>query len=123
MIDIDIVDSVVQKVSDGFPIIITTSNGWIITSESDFRASGSLPEAGTLSSEDPKTVDILKHALTGERIAAVEITGGRLYLEFGGSIELMVEPDPDFESWNIVGPRKERIVCMAGGELAFWSAD
>jgi hypothetical protein len=47
---------------------------------------------------------------------------GALHLMFASGATITVPPDPDFESWEIVGPGSALIVCMPGtdGPLAFW---
>ncbi|GAA0583834.1 hypothetical protein GCM10010172_80980 [Paractinoplanes ferrugineus] len=45
---------------------------------------------------------------------------GELEVTFGSGSQLLVAPDPDFESWALVGPAGLLLVCLAGGELAVW---
>jgi hypothetical protein len=45
---------------------------------------------------------------------------GELKLTFRSGSELLVDVDPDFESWAVTGPDGFLIVCLAAGELAVW---
>ncbi|MFI7547483.1 DUF6188 family protein [Actinoplanes sp. NPDC049599] len=45
---------------------------------------------------------------------------GELEITFGSGSTLLVDVDPDVESWAVAGPGGFLIVCLAGGELAFW---
>lgn len=123
MINIEVAGSKVSGVSDSLPLAITTENGWTITFESDINVSRSVDDSGPLSGEDPETASTLAESLIGLTIRSVDTNGGTLHLEFDGPLEISAAPDPDFESWNVVGPGKERVVCLAGGEMAYWSAN
>lgn len=64
------------------------------------------------------------HRLVGRSVtAATYAETGSLRVEFTDSATLTVEPDPDYEAWNVLGPNGLLVVCMPGGELAFWSSD
>ena len=62
-------------------------------------------------------------ALAGRRVrTAGTLESGALHIAFEGDAELLVEPSTDYESWTVTGPGGMRVVCLAGGELAVWSA-
>ena len=100
---------------------LTTDGGWSITVENDYEflaADG--VRLTTLGGEEEKIVAIL-HAAIGEPLTSFTYTeDGHLSFAVGAG-EIRVAPMEKFESWNIVGPEKERVVAMGGGELAIWS--
>jgi hypothetical protein len=52
---------------------------------------------------------------------------GELCLTFADGSTLLAESEPDFEAWDLQGVNGElrglRLVCMPGGDVAFWSPD
>jgi hypothetical protein len=64
--------------------------------------------------------DVLATLLGDTVRAARARETGELEITFGDGTRLLVDPDPDFESWAVVGPAGLLIVCLAGGELAVW---
>ncbi len=59
--------------------------------------------------------------LLGDVVRAARMRDtGELEISFGGGSELLVGVDAHVESWAVAGP-DGLIVCLAGGELAFWS--
>jgi hypothetical protein len=48
---------------------------------------------------------------------------GILEITFREGGRLTVPPHPNYEAWGVTGVRWLRVVCMAGGDLAIWSAD
>lgn len=61
--------------------------------------------------------------LRGAITSAVVNSSGTLTLDLDSGSRLVVPPDDEFEAWTLVGPNGYRIVCMAHGELATWTAD
>lgn len=60
-------------------------------------------------------------ALFGATVnSGVAFKAGTLRLVLG-HFQLTVDPDPDCEAWNVVGPGDIRLVCMPGGQLAIWT--
>ena len=47
---------------------------------------------------------------------------GRLHLEFDDGREVTVEPNDDFEAWDLTGPKDAKAVCRAGGGVSTWGA-
>lgn len=66
------------------------------------------------------TSDVLATLLGDTVRAARARRDGELEITFGGGARLLVGPDPDVESWALVGPAGLLVVCLAGGELAVW---
>jgi hypothetical protein len=122
MIYIDIKDSVIQSVGKQTPVEISTDNGWIVVIESRFLVSSRSPGSQSMSGESPGDSQALGEILTGLAVHSISEADGFLTIEFTGGVVLEVQPDEQFESWNAVGPNGERIVCMPGGEMAYWSA-
>jgi Family of unknown function (DUF6188) len=60
-------------------------------------------------------LSVLGHAVIG-----FDITGGRLTIIFDGDLQVAVEPDQRYESWQISSEDGLLIVCTPGGELAVW---
>jgi hypothetical protein len=46
-----------------------------------------------------------------------------LAVAFDDGARIIVQPDPDYEAWNVTGRHGMRIVCLPGGGLATWPAD
>lgn len=53
--------------------------------------------------------------------ATVNATDG-LILTTAHGVRFTAPPDEEFEAWNIVGPRYERVISTPGGELAVGNA-
>ncbi|WP_076260432.1 DUF6188 family protein [Intrasporangium flavum] len=97
--------------------------------ESDWQVN--LEGAVTLIPDDgPATVlhdDVMAAALPddlrwlfGARITKVEVAvAGDLIVGFADR-HLKCAADPDYESWQLYGPRGEIIVCGPGGRLTEW---
>ncbi len=49
--------------------------------------------------------------------SAVAWKDGRLDVAFSGGIRLHASPDPQFEAWNLSGPRGLLMVCSPGGMI------
>lgn len=56
-------------------------------------------------------------------VDAKAFKNGRLELTFATNTVLSVEPDSQFEAWEVVSNSTDgtRVVAMPGGELAIWS--
>jgi hypothetical protein len=58
--------------------------------------------------------------LVGERISSVLVSkGGDLAINVGDT-QLSVRADPNYEAWEMGGPKGEIILCRPGGELVTW---
>jgi Family of unknown function (DUF6188) len=62
---------------------------------------------------------LAEYGLTVE--VAVAHKSGRLDLAFSDGSVLTVEVDPNFEAWDLSGPRGFLVVSIPGGDLAIWS--
>ncbi|MGI5194731.1 DUF6188 family protein [Streptomyces sp. CA-288835] len=76
---------------------------------------------------DPCTPDIVAPylvRLARDVISQAEVgNSGELGLEFESGVKLTVQPDDDYEAWGLVGPRRRRVICTPGGEIAVWSEE
>lgn len=82
-------------------------------------------EHGCISTLDPGVPTTLGPAValwngTVKRARAAE--SGRLEIEFEDGRLLVVEPNDDFEAWELSGPRNAIVLCCVGGGLAVWEA-
>jgi len=72
--------------------------------------------------EDPSEAFGPVAELVGKTIAtATADTSGTLRVAFGGGARIVVEPDAQYESWNVSRPDGSLIVSTPGGRLARWS--
>lgn len=53
------------------------------------------------------------------RRAEIDSTG-MLIIEIDGTGTFRVPPSPEYEGWEVVGPRRSRWVSIAGGEVVHW---
>lgn len=99
---------------------LTTSEGWFLTIENDYSfALPGRPALRTDSGEEDAIVSVLTSAV-GTAIESFEIgDDGSLSVGIAQGV-LSVSASEAFESWSIVGPEKERVVSIPGGELAVW---
>ena len=52
--------------------------------------------------------------------SAIAYKNGRLKIIFNNGTSLNVEPDPNYEAWEISGDDGLIIVCQPGGEITIW---
>ena len=74
---------------------------------------------------DPQNIGEVGQALIlfREKVREAEALGdGTLLLAFESGVELRVPADPDYESWEVAGPKGFLVVSKPGGGLAVWSA-
>ncbi|WP_408056209.1 DUF6188 family protein [Streptomyces ureilyticus] len=76
---------------------------------------------------DPCTPDLVAPQLVrlaSDVISQAEVgNSGELTWEFESGVKLTVRPDEDYEAWGLVGPKRRRVICTPGGEVAVWSAE
>ena len=80
------------------------------------QASGS-PE--TRESNDEVVATSLLGAV-GKALTRIDVTGGHLSMAFEHGLQVHVEPDRQYESWQINSEDHLLIVCAPGGELTMW---
>ena len=56
-------------------------------------------------------------------VSATATRKGRLEVGFTSGLTLCVEPDPQFEAWELVGSDGTRVISVPGGDLVTWRAD
>ena len=119
----DITGQTVTTVTGNGQLSIGTDAGWWISIESDIQYSQGEQELRQLSGDDSGTASILSPVLCGYIIQSVTIADNGLILHFSSNAKLVALTDDEFEAWNIVGPRGQRVVSTPGGELATWQGD
>ncbi|MFD3510309.1 DUF6188 family protein [Nocardia sp. NPDC058666] len=79
-------------------------------------------KGGEWRGDDPAAIgDVLTRLMDGRTIEnAVIGPDGSLSLDLDSEAGISFLPDPDYESWWIVGKNGFRVVCMPGGGLAEW---
>ena len=117
----DLTGQTVESVACDVSLQLRTADGWQITVENDYElASADGRVLTTVAGEEDRIVAVLTEAV-GTPLTSFSYTEeGRLTFAVAGG-EVRVAPSPDFESWGIVGPNKERVIATPGGELAIWS--
>ena len=77
----------------------------------------------TLSPEQPTALgpalSIIHKAVDSARV----YKDGCLEVNFSDGTRLSVEPDSEYEAWEIVGSGGLRVVCAAGGSLSIWQRE
>ncbi len=111
----------VTRVRTEFLLDVQIDGGWGFQAESTIE----ITTGGRTVAAQGESLGEVRHllaALVGTRVTSFEVgTDGTAVLVVGETT-LTARPDPDFESWNVVGPLKERVVCGPGGRLTTWSA-
>ena len=118
---VDLTGQAVATVQCDAALTVTTDDGWFLTVENDYEFAhrdGRLLR--TVDGDEEVIVAELERAVGSQILAFNYQEGGEMSLEVpAGTVH--VSASPDFESWNLVGPEKQRIVSMPGGQLAVWS--
>jgi hypothetical protein len=104
----DLTGQRLANVDRDYTLRIYTREGWLIVVEGEVLV-------------DDKDLAAALYGGIGKPITDFGIEGGVLSFSVGEA-NIRAVPDPDYESWNLVGPLpdKPRIVCLPGGELAIW---
>lgn len=105
-----------------FRVLLYTEENW------EFQLSGDTyltnPRVGTvlIEGQEELTEDVppeLKR-LIGQQISSVLVSAsGDLAINIGDT-QLSVRADPNYEAWELGGPRGVIILCGPGGELVTW---
>ncbi|MFC9967072.1 DUF6188 family protein [Nocardia ignorata] len=77
------------------------------------------------SGEEPAEIeDALVAAIDNRLITSAHIgQDGSLSMRLANDVDVTFLPDPDYESWWIVGTDGFRVVCLPGGGLAEWDPE
>lgn len=62
-------------------------------------------------------------AALDRKVTRIDVTHGYLSVHFENDLRLRVEPDRQYESWQISSDNQLLIVCTPGGELTIWYPD
>ncbi|MFD0516598.1 DUF6188 family protein [Paractinoplanes durhamensis] len=99
-------------------IVLSLSGGGQVLIETCAQLTG--PHGRFLVEPGVATSDIVA-TLLGDLVRDARVSDtGDLRITFDSGSELLVEADPEVESWAFVGPDGLLVVCLAGGELARW---
>jgi hypothetical protein len=80
-------------------------------------AVGDQPEASNYAWDDPAIAGTLLTCLN-QPLTSISIASGRLTIEFANATRIQVEPDQEYESWQISGEDGLLVVCTPGGDLS-----
>jgi hypothetical protein len=94
-----------------------------VTIETTFRLRDATGVVHQLQPGGPPILLAAALGLVQQDVAKLEVReGGLLRLTFRDGSELVVEPDDQFEAWNISTDQGVRVVCPPGGGLATWTS-
>lgn len=118
---VDLTGQTVATVQCDAALSLTTDDGWFLTVENDYEFAhrdGRLLR--TVDGDEEVIVAELERAVGAQILGFSYAESGEMTLEVPtGTVH--VSASPDYESWNVVGPEKQRVVSMPGGQLAVWS--
>lgn len=102
---------------------LRTDGGWLIRVETTFQVLtpagvGAVPTPVASHEDLAGSQDVT--VLVGRRVLSTREEGGRLVVDLDGVL-VLVDPDPDYEAWELVGPQRQRVICLPGGELSVYS--
>lgn len=114
----------ITAVTDQAPLRLRIDQQWLLTIEGTITVQCSCRDCppATATGDDATHVELLAGQLQGKRIKTATLDSGVLWLRFSDDATIGARPDPDYESWSLVGPAQQRVVCTPGGELAVWPA-
>lgn len=100
---------------------LTVAGRWSVTIEDEYTfTTGAGERYSTADGQETVLVAALE-AGVATPVTCVDVDDhGGLSLGVAGGL-LQVAPCERFESWNVVGPHRQRVVSMPGGGLAVWS--
>lgn len=112
----------IERIQTGVSIYFYITGGYGVSIESEIRLVSGARVLDLLPGDTEAEHHLL--SLIDLRIisCSVEESSGKLDISFTDSKKLTVSADNDYESWNLIGPRGFRLVCMPGGELAIWKS-
>ena len=120
--ELELVGQRITQETVDFAVSLRTDADYEIRIETDFTVhtpNGDIDYSIGETGLDPdKFRSLLQRRVTSS--AADE--SGALLLAFEDGTGLRVEPNETYEAWTIAGPHGRKVVCMAHGELAVWSA-
>lgn len=105
-----------------FRVLIYTEENWEFQLSSDTYLTNQRVGTVLIEGQEELTEDVpaeLKR-LIGQQISSVLVsTAGDLAINVGDT-QLSVRAHPDYEAWEMGGPKGEIILCRPGGELITW---
>lgn len=120
----DLAGQRIATVSYRYALEIVTDAGWLLRAETTFGLlgpQGVLPvPTPTQDQPEAESLPPALAALQGALIVGTREDDGRLVVDLGER-SIIVEPDEDYEAWELVGPHGERVICLPGGELSEYS--
>lgn len=122
-VTLDVAGHAVEAVTAEFLLDVVIADDWDFQAEAALEITRHGQTVHTSAEEvagHPGLLDSLV-ALVGTPVTSFDVLPDGSAVLVIGDTTIVARPDDDFESWNIVGPRKERIVCNAGGDLSEWS--
>ena len=75
-----------------------------------------------LSPENPTALGPALSLFQKEVYSSSAYKDGKLEVAFLDENCLLVEPDTEYEAWEIVGSSGLKVVCMPGGQLSVWQS-
>lgn len=117
-----LVGQIINTISFNYQVRLLTDARWEIQIGSNAILGGQDP-----TSFDAELASPVAGRLVGLRDARInharlDESRGTVLLEFSNGESLRLEPDDQFEGWELTGPNREKIVCLPGGDLAVWGA-
>lgn len=114
-------EGLAARVESSTPVLMVSIGGGDYQLRSESLVDAVDGVGGHWQADEPGEIgETLKRLIDGE-ISSVSVhEGGSLTLTMGSGARISFLPDPDFESWSLVGRSGFRLVCMPGGELAEW---
>jgi uncharacterized protein DUF6188 len=122
MTNIDLSGQTLTELRIEYTVGLTFTSDYFVLIESPFtldiqgKATYLTPDI-----DPPEALEPLQ-GLIGRTVSESTISDtGVLSLIFDDGSRVVVEPDGDYEAWNVSGPDGLLIVCMPSGALATWS--
>lgn len=114
----------VQSVQHDFTLILQLSGQHFIAISSPVTITQNDKRITLSPEDDPDEHFEPIRNLVGRTVVTGEVDDrGGLHITFDGGTALEVQADPEYEAWNVAGPRGSLVVSMPGGQLGIWSAE